>query len=235
MGTNCLITKLQGSVDNDNLPIFDTIRLKFEESADTKSLYVTNSSSSETIHVKAIDNSGNVIVDKDVLPTITTNIEPPISPVVYNVYIKGKEYVGDIVKTAGITYSLDDFSYAIASNIILPYCTVHGNLLSLAHNIKTQQIRLKGMLEASTTKGNIEDLLVALLNNGKTTDLNIDCNECKGYIKFLGVTPSSVVTGRNGMHCTFENGNTINVYTDSEKTNLYATYNNEVWSLANNA
>lgn len=236
MSTNCLVTKLKGSVDNDNLPIFDTIRLKFEESANTIPLYVTSSpSESGTVYVKVIDNSGNVVIDdKPVHAGTTISISAPVSPIVYNVYVKGKAYIGNIAKTAGITYSLDEFLYAIASDITLPYNIVHGNLLSLAHNIKASKIVLKGMLEASTTRGNIEDLLVALLNNGKTTDLNIDCNECRGYIKFLGKNPSSEVTGSSGMYCTFENGNTINVYTDSEKTNLYATYSNSSWSLASN-
>ena len=231
---NCLVTKLKGTVVNDNLPILDTIRLSFERGGNDNPLYVgCIPRATGNVHVKVVDAAnGDVIQERDIVPGSTQNFTSPVAPAVYKVFITGKSYVQNISRTSGMTVNLEDFNYAINANPFLSYNVINGSLTSLYHNIGMTTLSFRGLLASSTLRGELTDLLVALLQNGKSTDLNFSANESNGYLTFLGVAIDLTVSPGDYLYATFENGDTINVYQDSEKTQLYATYSNGSWSLA---
>ncbi len=232
---NCLVTKLKGTVYNNNLPILDTIRLSFERGENDNPLYVSCiAGATDNVHVKVVDANGDLVQEVDITPGYTRSFSSPVAPAVYKVFITGKSYVQNISRTSGITVNLDDFSYALNANPMLSYNVVNGSLTSLYHNTGMTSLALKGLIASSTLRGELTDLLVALLQNGKSTDFSFSAKASHGYLTFLGVAVNSTMSPNDFMYCTFENGDTINVYTDSEKTNLYATYSNGSWSLVSN-
>lgn len=228
---NCLVTKLKETVNNDNLSIFDTIRIKLDNIG-SGNLYITCLSGGGPLGVKVVDNNGNVMRDDNIQPGATSGITPPSdASTIYTIYLKSKYSVAGIIKAGGVTLNINELSYCANCNIGTTYSYINGDFSSIFKNIGMTQLYIRGMLQGSTCKGNLEDLLVALLNNGKTTDLDVMCTECGGNIKFLGIIPQNELSEH--FMCTFENGNTINVYLDTEKTNLYATYANNTWTMAN--
>lgn len=203
---NCLVTKLKGTVDNNNLPIFDAVRIHINSTAASSApqnqrkfsctAYNLTTFTLENIGGSFVDSEGQIIGDGKTLTIGTTLTDVYYSANTTMILVKGKQNIYTLSVASGNCAYIDfeDIRYALNLQSFAVCGAGQTGELSDLSSLKLSSLTING----SPITGNISSL-------AKMTTLR--------YVNFL--SNSIIIEGDFASWAPYRSASTVNVTTGS--------------------